>query len=118
MQWLAAVNQGRDNAERIDLQIFRRMMFHPGHVDLMAFIGEALLREARRTRRAKRSNASRGEGSSWLPPGPEQLMADHAIRNKLMAVSAEPSTPHGFAAYIKTGIECWAMIKKSGATFE
>jgi hypothetical protein len=41
-------------------------------------------------------------------------MADHAIRNKLMAVSAEPSTPDGFATYIKTGIECWAMIKKIG----
>jgi hypothetical protein len=45
-------------------------------------------------------------------------MADHAIRDKPMAVSAEPSTPDGFAVYIKTAIECWAMIKKSGDTFE
>src|SRR5206468_69963 len=32
--------------------------------------------------------------------------------------SRQPPALDGFAAYIMTGIGCWAMIKKSGATFE
>ncbi len=42
----AVMDQRRDHAERIDLQIFRRMMLHLRHVDDMALIGEALLLEA------------------------------------------------------------------------
>jgi tripartite-type tricarboxylate transporter receptor subunit TctC len=51
-----------------------------------------------------------------------KLMADPATRDKLTAMSLEPlppSTPDGFAAYIKTEIERWAVIvKNSGAELE
>jgi len=51
-----------------------------------------------------------------------RLMADPATRDKLKALSLEPlppSTPDGFAAYIKTEIERWAVIvKNSGAELE
>jgi tripartite-type tricarboxylate transporter receptor subunit TctC len=51
-----------------------------------------------------------------------KLMADPATRAKLTAMSLEPlppSTPDGFAAYIKTEIERWAVIvKNSGAELE
>lgn len=50
------------------------------------------------------------------------LMADPVTRSKLTAMSLEPlppSTPDGFAAYIKTEIERWAVIvKNSGAELE
>jgi len=46
MQRLAVMDQRRDHAERVDLQIFRRMMFHLGHVDDVAFIRDALFFEA------------------------------------------------------------------------
>jgi hypothetical protein len=41
-----------------------------------------------------------------------------AFGDRLTAVSSESSIPDGFAAYIKTGIERRAPIKKSGARFE
>jgi tripartite-type tricarboxylate transporter receptor subunit TctC len=51
-----------------------------------------------------------------------KLMADPATRHKLTAMSLEPlppSTPDGFAAYIKSEIERWAVIvQNSGAEFE
>jgi hypothetical protein len=40
------MDQGRDHAERVDLQIFRRVMLHLRHVDDMALIGEALFLQA------------------------------------------------------------------------
>src|SRR5207244_1662266 len=46
VQRLAVMNHGRDHAERIDLQIFRRMMLQVRHVDDMAFIGKAFFFEA------------------------------------------------------------------------
>jgi hypothetical protein len=42
----AVVDHGRDHAQRIDLQIFRRVMFHVGHVYDMALVAEALFLEA------------------------------------------------------------------------
>src|ERR1700710_1328158 len=51
-----------------------------------------------------------------------KLMANPATRDKLTALSLEPlppSTPDGFAAYIKAEIERWAVIvKNSGAELE
>lgn len=51
-----------------------------------------------------------------------KMLADPATRDKLTAISLEPlppSTPDGFAAYIKTEIERWAVIvKNSGAELE
>jgi tripartite-type tricarboxylate transporter receptor subunit TctC len=51
-----------------------------------------------------------------------KLVANPATRDKLTALSLEPlppSTPDGFAAYIKTEIERWAVIvKNSGAELE
>jgi tripartite-type tricarboxylate transporter receptor subunit TctC len=51
-----------------------------------------------------------------------KMLADPATRDKLSAISLEPmppSTPDGFAAYIKTEIERWAVIvKNSGAELE
>jgi tripartite-type tricarboxylate transporter receptor subunit TctC len=51
-----------------------------------------------------------------------KLMADPATRDKLTTMSLEPlppSTPDGFAAYIKTEIERWAVIvKNSGVELE
>ncbi len=64
MQRLAVVDQRRDHAVRIDLEIFRRMMLQPRHVDDMAFVGEALFLEDRAEPGARRSSASRGEGRS------------------------------------------------------
>lgn len=51
-----------------------------------------------------------------------KLTADATARDKLKAMALEPlppSTPDGFAAYIKTEIERWAVIvKNSGAEIE
>jgi tripartite-type tricarboxylate transporter receptor subunit TctC len=51
-----------------------------------------------------------------------KLMADAATREKLIALSLEPlppSTPDGFAAYIKSEVDRWAVIvKNSGAEAE
>jgi tripartite-type tricarboxylate transporter receptor subunit TctC len=51
-----------------------------------------------------------------------KMLADPATRDKLTALSLEPlppSTPDGFAAYIKTEIDRWAVIvKNSGAELE
>ena len=51
-----------------------------------------------------------------------KLMADPATREKLITLSLEPlppSTPDGFAAYIKSEVDRWAMIvKNSGAEAE
>jgi hypothetical protein len=46
VQRLAVMDERRDHAERVDLQIFRRVMLQPGHIDHVAFIGEALLLKA------------------------------------------------------------------------
>src|SRR6195256_3702856 len=46
MQWLSVMDQGRDHAERIDLQIFRRMMLHLRPVDPVALVAEALFLKA------------------------------------------------------------------------
>src|SRR4051794_36156702 len=52
----------------------------------------------------------------------EKLKADPAIREKLTRISLEPlppSTPDGFAAYIRTEVDRWAVIvKNSGAELE
>jgi len=52
----------------------------------------------------------------------EKLKADPAIREKLTTISLEPlppSTPDGFAAYIRTEVDRWAVIvKNSGAELE
>jgi tripartite-type tricarboxylate transporter receptor subunit TctC len=52
----------------------------------------------------------------------EKLKADPATRDKLKTISLEPlppSTPDGFAAYIKTEVDRWAVIvKNSGAELE
>ena len=51
-----------------------------------------------------------------------KLLADPATRDKLTAMSIEPlpgSTPDGFAAYVKTEVDRWAVIvRDSGATLE
>jgi tripartite-type tricarboxylate transporter receptor subunit TctC len=51
-----------------------------------------------------------------------KLMADSATREKLIALSLEPlppSTPDGFAAYIRGEVDRWAVIvKNSGAEAE
>src|ERR1700704_221576 len=51
-----------------------------------------------------------------------KLMADPATREKLIALSLEPlppSTPDGFAAYIKSEVDRWAVVvKNSGAEAE
>ncbi len=50
------------------------------------------------------------------------LVADPATRDRLTALALEPlsgSTPDGFAAYIKTEVDRWAVVvKKSGAEME
>ena len=55
-------------------------------------------------------------------PQMAKLMADPATRDRLTAMSLEPSppsTPDSFAAYIKTEVERWAVIvKNSGAELE
>lgn len=52
----------------------------------------------------------------------EKLKADPATREKLTTISLEPlppSTPDGFAAYIRTEVDRWAVIvKNSGAELE
>jgi tripartite-type tricarboxylate transporter receptor subunit TctC len=51
-----------------------------------------------------------------------KLMADPATRDKLTTVALEPlppSTPDGFAAYIRSEVDRWAVIvKNSGAELE
>src|SRR5438477_9849875 len=42
MQRFSVMDQRRDHAQRIDLQIFRRVMLHFGHVHLMSLIAEIL----------------------------------------------------------------------------
>ena len=52
----------------------------------------------------------------------EKLKADPAIREKLTTISLEPlppSTPDGFAAYIRSEVDRWAgIVKNSGAEIE
>jgi hypothetical protein len=48
-----------------------------------------------------------------VSPAPGKVAA--AFGDRLTAVSPEPSIPDGVAAYINTGIERRAQIKKSGA---
>jgi len=51
-----------------------------------------------------------------------KLVADPATRDRLTAIALEPlagSTPDGFAAYIKTEVDRWAVIvRNSGAELE
>jgi tripartite-type tricarboxylate transporter receptor subunit TctC len=51
-----------------------------------------------------------------------KLMADDATRDKLTKIAVEPlppSTPDGFAAYIKSEVDRWAdIVKNSGAEIE
>src|ERR1700753_1777130 len=42
----AVMDQGRDHAEWVDLEIFRRVVLHLRHVDDMALVAKALLLKA------------------------------------------------------------------------
>ena len=64
----AVMDQRRDHAERIDLQIFRRMMLHRWPCRPRGLHRRGPSPRGTAGRGAKRSNASRGEGSSWSPP--------------------------------------------------
>jgi tripartite-type tricarboxylate transporter receptor subunit TctC len=52
----------------------------------------------------------------------EKLVANSTMRDRLAAIALEPltgSTPDGFAAYVKTEVDRWAVIvKNSGAELE
>src|ERR1700704_4372798 len=86
VQRVAGMDQCRDHAERIDPQIFRRMMLESGHVDDMAVIGESFLLETEpHPARGARAPAVVKDHHGLLP-------YSFLVRETLFTVRGAPST--------------------------
>src|SRR5262249_47675394 len=70
MQRPSVMDQRRDHAEWIDPEIFGRMVLHPGHVDDMALVGEALLLKAEPDPARSAGSPAVVKDHHWFPPYP------------------------------------------------